>query len=763
MCTILILLWVNDEISYDMFNKNEKQIYRVIQYDNNGKNSRSPAQLAPTLAAGIPEIDSYARIVKLPRLIFKRGTNNFYEDNGIVVDSKFFAMFDYPLLKGNPKTFLSEPGNIAITESLAKKYFGDEDPLNKTIQLDGQNDVKVTGVLKDIPGQSHIQFNFVMPFSLWELISSSDVKNWGAFNYTTYLKLKKNADAAAAENKMNQIAGSRIPQQLLTDWKKFELQPLSQCHLSADIKNEQFLGNFTVAEDGKSVYMFSMIAFFILLLACINFMNLSTARSGMRTREIGLKKVVGSSRLQLILQFLGEFFLISVISFGIAIVFVHLLLPYFNVISGKQLVINHSKNIIAYILIILSTTLLGGFYPAFYLSSFNPIRILKGQIHGSLKARNMRSLLVVFQFAISIILVTGTIIVFRQLHYIQNKNLGFQKENIIYTPIAGNTGSKYNALKNELLKIPNVAAVTAKDCLPTNLRRNLVDFYWDEKAPGKNVLMELTGVDYKYFEALNIKFIAGRSFSEEYSSDANAFILNEEAVKQTGLKSPVGKKFATYNKSGIIIGVIKNTNFKSLHNTVNPQVYHLMNNVGAEAAYTGVMLIKIKGMNRSESLSFIENTWKSFNPDVPFEYHFLDQAYERLYSSEQRTRTIFNYLSFLAIMIACLGLYGLAAFTAEKRRKEIGIRKVLGADVKTIASMFINEFSILVLLANVIACPIAYYLMNGWLQDFAYRVAITWWVFVLSGGIALFIALATVSVQAIKAAIANPIEAIRYE
>src|ERR1035437_4321489 len=303
MCTILILLWVNDEISYDMFNKNAKQIYRVIQYDNNGKNSRSPAQLAPTLAAGIPEIDSYARIVKLPRLIFKRGTNNFYEDNGIIVDPSFFTMFDYPLLKGNPKTFLSEPGNIVITESLARKYFGNEDPINKTIQLDGQNDVKVTGVLKDIPGQSHIQFNFVMPFSLWEIISSSDVKNWGAFNYTTYLKLKKNAVAASAENKINRIAGTKIPQQLLSDWKRFELQPLLQCHLSADIKNEQFLGNFTVVEDGKSVYMFSMIAFFILLLACINFTNLSTARSGMRTREIGLKKVVGSSRMQLILQF----------------------------------------------------------------------------------------------------------------------------------------------------------------------------------------------------------------------------------------------------------------------------------------------------------------------------------------------------------------------------------------------------------------------------------------------------------------------------
>ncbi len=762
-CTILILLWVNDELSYDMFNKNANQIYRVVQYDNNGKNSRSPAQLAPALAAGVPEIDSYARIVKLPRVIFKKGTKIFFEDNGIVVDPRFFTMFNFPLLKGDPKTFLAEPGDIVITESLAKKYFGNEDPINKTIQIDGQNEVKVTGVLKDIPRQSHIKFDFVMPFSLWEILSPSDVKNWGAFNYTTYLLLKKNADVAAAAIKINKIAGTKIPRQLLSDWKKFELQPLAQCHLSADIENAQFLGNFTVVEDGNTVYMFSMIAFFILLLACINFMNLSTARSSTRTREIGLKKVIGSSRLQLILQFFGEFFILSIIAFVFAIIFVQLLLPYFNQISGKELVINHSKNIVPYILIILFTTLLSGFYPAFYLSSFNPIKIFKGQVHGSSKAKKIRSVLVVFQFAISIILVTGTIVVFQQLHYIQNKKLGFQKENIIYTPISGNIGNKYNAFKNELLKNPDVSVVTAKDCLPTTLRRNLVDFYWDGKVPGQNVLMELTGVDYKYFEALNIKFIEGRSFSEDFPSDADAFILNEKAVKQIGLKSPIGKKFATYNKSGIIIGVIKNTNFKSLHNTVNPQVYHLMNNVGAEAAYTGVILIKLNGMKQTESLSSIENTWKKINPDVPFEFHFLDQTYEKIYSADQRTRTIFNYFSFLAILIACLGLYGLAEFTAEKRSKEIGIRKTLGADVKTILAMLTNDFTRLVLIANVIAWPIAYYIINKWLQSFAYKINLNWWMFILAGGIALVIALATVSFQAIKAATANPVNSLRNE
>jgi putative ABC transport system permease protein len=763
-CTILILLWVQDEVNFDKFHKNGKQIYRVVQEDKDGKNSRTPALLAPEITAKIPEIVSFTRVFKLPGLIFKQETNIFNEGKGIVVDPQFFTIFDFPFIEGNPETALSAPSNVIITESLAKKYFGNSDPINKTINIDGKSASVVTGVIKDIPKNSHLKFDFVLPFCLWEAIMPSDVNNWGAFNYTTYLQLAPGADIAAANQKINQIAKDKLPSQLLAFWNKFELQPLSQTHLSADISNHHFLGNFTVVEDRNTVYIFSCIAFFILFLACINFMNLSIAQSGSRTLEIGLKKVMGSSKVQLRKQFMSEFFLISLIALTIAIIAVHLLLPWFNQISGKALIVNHAKNIIPYLIILLLTTLLGGFYPTFSLSSFNPAQTLKAQVHGPHKTSSLRSFLVIFQFAVSIILLAGTFIVNKQLQYIQDKKLGFQKENIVYAPITGNSASRYKTMKEELLKNPDILAVSAKDCLPTTTLRNLVDFYWDDKKPDQEVMMELTGVDYQYFEQLNIGLLAGRSFSEAFPGDASsAFVLNEEAVKQTGLESPIGKKFATWNKSGTIVGIIKNTNFKSLHEKPNPQVYHVMNNIQEEAGLTGVMLIKLNGMKQAEALSFFEKTWKNLNSDTPFEYHFLDQTYDQLYASERRINLIFSYFSILAILIACLGLLGLALYSADQRTKEIGIRKVNGAKISEVLVMLNKDFVKWVAIAFVIATPIAYYAMHKWLQNFAYKTELSWWIFALAGVLALGIALLTVSFQSWKAARRNPVEALRYE
>jgi putative ABC transport system permease protein len=461
---------------------------------------------------------------------------------------------------------------------------------------------------------------------------------------------------------------------------------------------------------------------------------------------------------------MSEFFLISLIALTIAIIAVHLLLPWFNQISGKTLIVNHAKNIIPYLIILLLTTLLGGFYPAFSLSSFNPAQTLKAQVHGPHKTSSLRSFLVIFQFAVSIILLAGTFIVNKQLQYIQDKKLGFQKENIVYAPITGNSASRYKTMKEELLKNPDILSVSAKDCLPTTTLRNLVDFYWDDKKPGQEVMMELTGVDYQYFEQLNIGLLAGRSFSEAFPGDASsAFVLNEEAVKQTGLESPIGKKFATWNKSGTIVGIIKNTNFKSLHEKPNPQVYHIMNNIQEEAGLTGVMLIKLNGVNQAETLSFIEKTWKSLNSDTPFEYHFLDQTYDQLYTSERRINLIFSYFSILAILIACLGLLGLALYSADQRRKEIGIRKVNGARISEVLVMLNRDFVKWVAIAFVIATPIAYYAMNKWLENFAYKTELSWWIFALAGLLALGIALLTVSWQSWRAARRNPVEALRYE
>jgi putative ABC transport system permease protein len=764
ICTLLIMLWVQDELNFDQFHKNGNQIYRVVQYDNNGKNSRTPAMLAPEITTKIPEIGSFTRVFKLPGVVFKQETNIFNEDNGIVVDPQFFSIFNFPFIEGNPETALSAPSSVIITESLAKKYFGNSDPINKTINIDGRNASVVTGVIKDIPKNSHLKFDFVMPFCLLEVIMASDVNDWGAYNYTTYLKLAPKTNIAAASLKINQIAKDKLPAQLLSFWNKFELQPLSQIHLSADISNDHFLGNFTVVEDRSTVYIFSYIAFFILILACINYMNLSIAQSGGRTREIGLKKVVGSSKAQLRKQFMGEYFLISMFALVVAIISVNLLLPWFNQISGKTLVVNHAKNIIPYLTILLVTTLLGGFYPAFSLSSFNPVNTLKQLVPGSVKTSYLKSSLVIFQFAVSIILIAGTFIVYRQLQYIQDKKLGFQKENIVYVPIKGNSASRYQAMKEELLKNPDILAVSAKDCLPTTTLRNLVDFFWDDKKPDQQVMMELTGVDYNYFEELNISLLAGRSFSETFPSDASsAFILNEEAVKITGMESPIGKKFASWNKSGTIIGIIKNTNFKSLHEKPNPQVYHIMKNIHEEAGLAGVMLIKLNGSNQAKTLVFIEKTWKNLNAEAPFELHFLDQTYDQLYSSERKINLIFGYFSILAILIACLGLYGLVLYSADQRKKEIGIRKINGANITEVMAMLNTDFVKWVAIAFVIATPIAYYAMNKWLENFAYKTELSWWIFALAGLLALGIALLTVSWQSWRAATRNPVEALRYE
>ncbi len=764
ICTIFILLWVQDELNFDRFNEDADQIYRVVQYDNDGINSRTPALFAPELSANIPEIESYTRIFKLPVVIFKHDQNIFQEGNGIVVDPQFFSIFNYPFVAGNLETAFSAPNNVIITETLAKKYFGKSDPINQNINIDGESASVITGVIKDIPENSHLKFDFVVPFSLLEAIASDDVNNWGAFNYTTYLKVASGADITSTSLKINQIAKAKLPQQILAFWKRFELQPLLKCHLSADVSNSHFLGNFTVVEYRNTVYIFLCIAFFILLLACINFMNLSVSQSGGRTREIGMKKILGSSPVQLKKQFLMEFFLLSFIALLFAIIAVNVLLPWFNQISGKSLVLDYKKNILLYIGILLLTTLLGGIYPAFRLTSLPPLKSFKNQVYGTLKASRVRSYLVIFQFIISIILISGTFIINKQLQFIQNKKLGFQKEDIVYIPIMGNAGTRYQTMKEELLKNPNILTVTAKDCIPTTTLRNLVDFFWDDKKTDQQVMMELTSVDYDYFEGLNIEFVAGRSFSKDYPGDAShAFILNEEAVKETGIKSPVGKQFASWNKSGTIVGVIKNTNFKSLHEKPNPQIYQVMQNVQEEAGMTGVMLIKLSETKPHETISFIEGTWKKLVNDAPFEAHFLDQTYDQLYAADRKVKLIVGYFSFMGILIACLGLYGLALSFADKRKKEIGIRKVNGAKVSEILSMLNKDFVKWVVIAFVIATPVAYYVMNKWLESFAYKTELSWWIFAFAGLLALGIAMLTVSWQSWRAATSNPVEALRYE
>ena len=779
-CTILILLWVQDELSFDRFHKNSKNLFRIINANSSyqSRGAGTPAPLAPALLAETPEIINYTRFAPIPRLVIKHNQNIFYEDKLVLADTSIFEMFTFPFLKGDPKTALSRTNNIVITQEMAQKYFGNEDPIGKLLFIEGgEEGAKITGVLKNIPHNSHIQFDFLISF---DLLKESRIMatNWGDFNFNTYVQLQAGSYDTTINSKITQIALNHNCPQVKWDNSKFMLQPLPEVHLDA---RTRAAGVEIVAElgDRRHVYIFTLIAIFILCIACINFMNLSTARSVKRAKEVGLRKVIGAGRFQLIKQFFGESILFTIFATFISILLTYIFLPTFNNLSGKFLTIQYlDKNFIIILsIIIILTSLLAGSYPALFLSKFNPIRVLKGQTiipfiskkndSGSFtKGSSFRKILVVIQFSFSIGLIIGTAVVFQQLNYIKNRNLGFDKENIIYIPVRENIGTKFETVKNQLLQNPSITGVTATDWLQSRSQHNTTGYGWEGKDPEFDTkYISHVKVDYDYISMLNIKILQGRNFSKDFPSDSDeAFIINEEAAKAMELESPVGKQFRLYGKRGKIIGVMQNAYYSTLHHKINPQVYHVLTDVSRAWAY-GAILIKIKNEDQSlsKTLATINNFWNEINPNSPFEFHFLDETLESRYKSEIRTSQLFNYFSLLAVFISCLGLFGLASYTAEQRTKEIGIRKVLGASIITIIKLLTKEYSKWVLIANIIAWPTAWYLMNKWLQNFAYRISMDWKTFLLSGLIAFVIAFITVSIQSIRTATKDPVDSLRYE
>ncbi len=779
-CTILILLWVQDEISYDRFHKNSYDLYRVINFSSSyqSRGAGTPAPLAPALLEETPEIISYTRFAPIPRLVIKHNQNVFYEDKVVLADPTIFEMFTFPFLKGDPKTALSSTENIVITEEMAHKYFGDEDPIGKLIFLEGGDEgAKITGVLKNIPHNSHIIFDFIISF---ELLKNERMMGteWGDFNFNTFVQLQAGSYDTTINSKITSIALNHNCPQVKWDNSKFLLQPLTEVHLDASTLPA---GVELFAELGnkRHVYIFSLIAIFILCIACINFMNLSTARSVKRVKEVGLRKVFGAGRFQLIKQFFGESVLFTILATLISILLTYIFLPTFNSLSGKTLTIQYldMEFILGLLIIIIMTCLFAGSYPALFLSKFNPIRILKGQTiipflskkddsGNSSKGSSFRKILVVIQFSFSIGLIIGTSVVFQQLNYIKNRNLGFDKENIIYIPVRENIGAKFETVKNQLLQNPSITGVTATDWLQSRSQHNTAGYGWEGKDPEFDIkYISHVKVDYNYIPMLNIKMMEGRNFSEDFPSDATeAFIINEEAANAMELESPVGKQFRLYGKQGKIIGVMQNAHYSTLHHKINPQVYHVLTDVSRAWAY-GAILIKIKNekQNLGETLATLNTIWNEVNPNSPFEFHFYDETLESRYKSEIRTSELFNYFAILAIFISCLGLFGLASYTAEQRAKEIGIRKVLGASIVTIIKLLTKEYTKWVIIANVIAWPVSWYLMNKWLQNFSYRISIDWKTFLLSGLIAFVIAFLTVSIQSIRTATKDPVNSLRYE
>ncbi len=759
----LIFMFVKFELSYDKFNKNFDHIYR-LNTDIKSPNeilhwSSASAPMGPALQADYPEVKANVRIFGAGFLVESKN-EKFQENNLAFTDPSIFKIFTFPFIEGTAENALKEPFSIVLTETSAKKYFGSEDPLGKTLRLDTKHPVTVTGVIKDVPLNSHFNFDMLISASTTEKLKLINMNEWGNFSNYTYLLLADGYDASKLQAKLPSFLMKHISDDQRKRGYNYDLfvQPLK------DVYMDNFRGA-PVNGSLSNVYTFSIIAIFILLIACINFINLTTARATERAKEVGIRKVVGAGKNQLASQFLGESVIICLIAFLFSAVLSILLLPLFNQLAGK--IISHNIIEHGYIFILFGIALVIGFvagiYPALVLTNFSITSILKGRFTTSVKGILLRKGLVVVQFTISIVLIVGTIIVYTQLNYMRNQSLGFKKDQMLVVDFSGDSvvQSTRESIKNELKQSPGVLSISSSSTTPGN--GNNVAYTEAESRSGKMLPMNLNlyGVDYDFISQYGMKMVAGRAFSTAFATDSTkAIILNETAVKNMGYSSPndaIGKKFTQWGRKGQIIGVVKDFHFQSLQTDVKPLNFRI------DPGSIGVFTLKIKGGNIPNTIAAIQNKWKMLVPQRPFSYSFLDENFNKQYIAEDRFGKLFMYFAVLAIMISCLGLLGLASYSTLQRTREIGIRKVLGATIPGIVNMLSKEFILLVFIAAVIAFPIAWFGMHNWLKDFAYRISIGWWVFAVAGILAFMIAITTVSFQAIRAALANPVKSLRSE
>jgi putative ABC transport system permease protein len=773
---LLILLYVMDEMSFDHYNTNASRIYRVnneIKFgDNQIDLAVAPALLGTTMVKEFPQVEQYTRIQWHSSLLIKKGNENLREDRVAYGDSTLFDVFTLPMLSGDPKNALREPHSLVITEKIAKKYFDGIDVVGKEMIINDSVNYKITGVIKNMPSQSH--FNFDIFVSTAENPASRD-DNWLSENWNTYILVKKNADLNKLNSDLNKMMDRYVGPELqgatnmtLDQFKKSggyiraSLTPLTDIHLNSN-KTGELDGNGNI----QFVYIFSAIAIFILLIACVNFMNLSTARSFNRAKEVGVRKVLGSLRRNLIQQFLTESVLISFIALIFAIVIAWSLMPYFNQLAGKTITVNtifHPGMLLSLVVLMLIVGLLAGSYPAFFLSAFQPIAVLKGKLTSGFKKSWLRNALVVFQFVITIILIIGTIVIYNQLNYIREKDIGYNRNQVLVINGTNVLGDQAATFKNELLQISGIKSATLTGYLPTNFNRSNDAFFTSPALDPKSAIsMQIWNVDENYIPTLGMKLIDGRNFSLQYPTDSTGIIINEAAAKFLNTKNVMNKNLYEINDLKTkklneyhIIGVIRNFNFSSLRDMITPLAMHF-------GKSNDNISVRIDASNIPAVISGIKSKWKVMASGQPFAYGFMDDQFNRQYTSEQQVGRISITFAILAIMIACLGLFGLVTYAAEQRTKEIGIRKVLGANVPIIVTMIIRDFLKLVIIASVISFPIAWWGMNKWLLNFAYRVEISWWIFLIAALFAIVVTLATISFQAIKAAIANPVTSLRSE
>ena len=778
-CCLLILAYIINERSYDKFNKNANDIYRVTRafYTAPGVENLHLSSVAPPfgplLQTAFSDIKKITRVLPTGTTALKYKDKLFNEKGAAFADENFFTFFNVPIVKGDSKRGLSDPYSIMLSEAMAKKYFGDEDPLNKGIRLDNNgHDFKVTGVYKSFPANSHMHPEILMSFNTLKDNAIYGEKGLqGDFSnnsFYTFLLFPKDYNVARVAGQLPDFLDKYVhlqgmPGNLKTHQvTKLSLQKLTDIHLRSHLDDE-----YEENGDINRVYIFSAIALFILLIACINYMNLSTARSVLRAKEIGIRKVIGAERKEIITQFLSESVLITFMALVLAAILTAVVIPFVNNMSAQHLSIQSLLQRDVLLPILLLPFLIGvisGIYPAVFMSSFLPVKVLKGIVKAGGGGISFRKVLVVLQFSISIILIVATTVVFQQLQYIQTKALGFNKDHIVTLDYVNNLGKQFESFKNDLKKNASIKDVGRSSRIPSGRLLDDQNASLIEGGSLQAVKIDLKylATDYGFIPTFGMQMASGRNFSKEFSTDTNNFVINEEAVKQFGWKNEnaIGRDLQYGNTKGKIIGVVKDFHFESLHQKIIPLLFSMPSPQNNDFHK---MSIKIDGNNPRAAIQAIQDTWRKYLPETPFDFTFLDEKFGQLYNSEQQQGSLFTIFSCIAIFIACLGLFGLSAFTITQRIKEIGVRKVLGASVPQIVRELSKDFLLLVLIASVIALPIAWYSMHQWLLDFAFRISIAWWVLVMAGVLAVIIAFVTISFQSIKAALMNPVKSLRSE
>ncbi|MCP5104231.1 MAG: FtsX-like permease family protein [bacterium] len=772
-CCILLVVYIHSELSFDRYHENADRIYRLCMHSKMGKSEitwpSSNAVTGPALRKGYPEVEDTARIDFGSRHVIKYKDKQFNENRIRFADASIFNIFSWPMIKGDPRTALKNPYSIVLTEAMATKYFGETEPLGKILRFDDRENYTVTGVIKDIPLNSHFLFNALRSFKtlyVRDKTVSPILTDWISFNFATYVLLKEGADYRELDKKFPAMLLKHAGMKMLAKgaFTEFFLQPLKEIRLY--LPGQQ--GNDPILY----IYIFAAIALFVLLIACVNFMNLSTARSATRALEVGIRKVMGADRKKLILQFLIDALILSFFAMVSALLLVELALPVIGSLAGRPLGLDVSAMpwlVPGIIGLTLFTGLLAGSYPAFYLTVFQPVKVLKGDLKSGVSNSRLRGVLVVAQFAVSIILIIGTGIIIGQLDYMRNRDPGFQKEHVVVLPLMDErTREMLPVIKKELASYHGVLTVSASSTLPG------WGAQFNDKIPegftlATTQLMDDVNVDRDFIPAMGLKLVAGRNFSNTSGTDEKeAVIINETAVKRFGWKEPLGKIIRVSDPAGVagrlprqVIGVVKDVHIHPVRRSIEPLI--LSNVPDHRFNPWQVIVVRTAPGDTAGTMAFLKQKWEKTVPHMPFNSYFMDVSFDRQFRNIDRSREILSYFTFLAVFIACLGLFGMAAFTAQRRTKEIGIRKVLGASVSGLTLLLTKEFTKLVVSANIIAWPVAYFVMNNWMQNFPYRGSISIWIFVLSGGAALVIALLTVSFQAVKTAVGNPVEALKYE